>query len=92
MRERNKQDNSVIDWRTLRARKAYLGLYNEDMARAAGCSMPTVTAFLAGDEEMKPGKIISLAAALGLRVKVTFEVIEDDMTGENINGTTRRIQ
>jgi hypothetical protein len=73
----NKQNNSIVDWRTLRARKAYLGLRNEDLMRAADGSSRTVSAFLAGDEKMNLDTIIRLATVLGLSVKITFEVVKD---------------
>jgi hypothetical protein len=69
---------TFIDYRTLRARKAYLGLRNEDLMRATGCSPRTVSAFLAGNEKMNLEKIVVLAAELGLKPRVTFELLEGD--------------
>ena len=70
-------DKHIIDYRTLRARKAYLGLRNEDLINATGCSSATVSAFLAGDERMKLESVVRLAAALGLKPRITFEPVSE---------------
>lgn len=77
MQKRIRPTESVIDWRTLRARKGYLDLHNADLIQATGCSSATVSAFFAGNERMNLDTIIRLSAALGLRAKVTFDVAED---------------
>ena len=79
MRKRNTQNNSIVDWRTLRARKGYLDLYNEDLIRATGCSSRTVSAFFAGDEKMNLDTMIRLAAVMGLKLRITFEPVEADV-------------
>ncbi|HKQ90864.1 MAG TPA: hypothetical protein VJZ77_09290 [Blastocatellia bacterium] len=78
MRKLNRQNNSIVDWRALRARKSHLDLYNEDLIQATGCSSRTVSAFFAGDEKMNLDTMIRLAAVMGLRPRITFEVVESD--------------
>jgi hypothetical protein len=72
-----RNNNSIVDWRELRARKAHLDLRNEDLIRQTGCGSRTVSAFLAGDERLNLDTIIRLAAALGLRPRLTFEPVTE---------------
>jgi len=72
-----RNDNSIIDWRTLRARKSYLDLRTEDIVAASGCGSRSVCAFLAGEENLNLETIIRLSAALGLRPRITFEVADN---------------
>ncbi len=67
---------SIINYRKLRAQRAYLGLYIEDIAKSTGSSTATVCAFLQGREGLNLQTIISLAAALGLRPVIDFEPLE----------------
>lgn len=67
---------SVIDYRELRARKAWLGLRNEDLTRQTGASNETLSRVLSGKENVTLGSVIKIAAALNLRPRVTFEPIE----------------
>jgi hypothetical protein len=79
MATQNKQNNSIVDWRTLRARKGYLDMRNEDLIEATGCSSRTVSAFLAGDEKMNLDTMVRLAAVMGLKPRITFEPVEAEV-------------
>lgn len=91
MRKRNTQNNSIVDWRTLRARKGYLDLHNEDMIQATGCSSRTVSAFFAGDEKMNLDTMIRLAAVIGLRPRITFEPLDDanEISAAKLEGSAK---
>lgn len=69
---------SVIDWRTLRARKSYLNLNIKDLVAASGCGSRSVCAFLSGDESLNLETVIRISAALGLKPKITFEPIKQE--------------
>jgi hypothetical protein len=78
--KRNKHFETVIDYHELRAQRARLEMEYTDVITAVEGDAPStqkLCRFLRGDEDMKVKTIIRLAAALGLRVKVTFEVAED---------------
>jgi transcriptional regulator with XRE-family HTH domain len=68
---------SVIDYRALQARKAYLGLTHEELAAQARCGVGTVTALINGDETLRLATIIKLATHLKLRVRVEFDVMPE---------------
>lgn len=69
---------SVIDYPGLRAEKARLGLRNEDLAERTGASNDTLVRVLSGRENVTLSSVKRVAAALGLRVKVTFEPIKTE--------------
>lgn len=69
---------SVIDYPELRAQKARLDLQYEDFIKHLGTSPQTVAAFLRGDESLNVKTIITLAAFLGLKPKITFLPIEQE--------------
>ena len=69
---------SAINHRKLRSRRSYLGLTNAQIAQAAGASIDTVSAFLNGDETVRPNKQDAITRALKLRRVVDFEPIEID--------------
>lgn len=69
-------NESVIDYRELRAQKARLGLRNEDLTEQTGASSDTLSRVLSGKEAVTLSSVIKIAAALKLRPRVTFEPIE----------------
>lgn len=69
---------SVMNWRKLQARKAYLGLTNGDLAKAAGVCEKTVTLFMNGKDAVRPEIQDAIAQALGMRRIIDFEPIEVD--------------
>lgn len=69
---------SVMNFRKLQARKAYLGLTNGDLAKAAGVCEVTVSKFLNGDDAVRPDIQDAIARALGLRRQIDFELLETD--------------
>ena len=71
-----RQENLVINYRKLKARKAYLELSNMDLIQRAGMGSRTVSAFLNGAKTLNLQTIERLAAELGLRVIVDFQPIE----------------
>lgn len=68
------QRDSVIDYRELRAQKARLGLFNEDLAEQTGASNDTLSRVFNGKENVTLGSVIKIATALGLRRRVTSSV------------------
>ena len=75
-------NESVIDYRELRAQKARLGLFNEDLTRETGASNDTLSRVPSGKENVTLGSVIKIATALGLRVRVTFEPIKLHAQGD----------
>lgn len=69
---------SVMNWRKLQARKAYLGLTNAQLAEAAGVGQDTVSAYLNGNDAVRPQIQDAIARALGMRRMIDFELIETD--------------
>lgn len=63
---------SVINYSELRAQKARLGLYNEDLVKTTGMGCATISGILNGAETSNLQKIIKLAAALDMDVRVDF--------------------
>jgi hypothetical protein len=78
MANSNNQRNSIIDYRFLRGRRGYLGLRNKDLIAQTKTGSRTVAAFFAGDESMELQTIIKLASALGLKPRITFEVVDTE--------------
>ena len=75
---------SIIDYTALRAEKARLGLYNEDIAMKADVGKTTVCAVLKGSENVNLSSIAAVAATLNLRPKVIFVAINaaEEQRGE----------
>lgn len=69
---------SVVNFRLLQARKSYLGKTNGDIARAVGVSEKTVSAFLNGDDAVRPEIQDAIARELNLRRRIDFEPLEID--------------
>lgn len=69
---------SVVNYRKLRARKAYLGLTNADLAEKAGVCERTVSLFLNGDDTVRPETQDAIALALGFRRTIDFEPLQTD--------------
>lgn len=69
---------SVMNWRKLQARKAYLGLTNAQLAEAANVSEITVSKFMNGDAAVRPEIQNAIAGALGMRRIIDFELVEVD--------------
>jgi transcriptional regulator with XRE-family HTH domain len=69
---------SVMNWRKLQARKAYLGLTNGDLAKAANVCEVTVSKFMNGDDGVRPDIQDAIARALGMRRLIDFEPINTD--------------
>src|SRR5690349_5897657 len=85
---------SVMNWRKLQARKAYLGLTNAQLAAATGLCEVTVSKFMNGDDAVRPEAQDKIARALGMRRIVDFELIEGDrdfagVVGEVKNGIAK---
>jgi hypothetical protein len=69
---------SVMNWRKLQARKAYLGLTNAQLAEAAGVCEKTVSVFLNGDDAVRPEIQDAITRALRMRRFIDFEPLEAD--------------
>jgi len=69
---------SVMNYRKLQARKAYLGLTNAQIAEEAGVCEKTVSVFLNGDDAVRPDIQDAIARALGMRRTIDFELIQTD--------------
>lgn len=69
---------SVMNWRKLQARKAYLGLTNAQLAEAADVCEKTVSVFLNGDDCVRPEIQDAIARALRMRRFIDFEPLEAD--------------
>jgi len=78
-----KEFETVIDYRTLRARRAWLGLEYAKVVEAVEvdggepASEDTLARLLRGDQTMTVNTIVRYAAGLGLRPRVIFEPIEE---------------
>jgi DNA-binding Xre family transcriptional regulator len=71
-------NRSVMNWRLLQARKAYLRLTNAQLAEVAGVTEITVSKFINGDDAVRPEIQDAICAALGLRRMIDFELVESD--------------
>lgn len=69
---------STINYRKLRSRRSYLGLTNAQIAKAAGVSVDTVSAFMNGDETVRPSAQNAITRVLKMHRVVDFETLEVD--------------
>jgi hypothetical protein len=69
---------SVMNWRKLKARKAYLGLTVAQIAEKAGVCEKTVSLFLNGDDAVRPEIQDAITRVLQMRRVIDFELIEAD--------------
>jgi hypothetical protein len=69
---------SAINYRKLKSRRSYLGFTNAQIAQASGVSVDTVSAFLNGDETVRPSAQIAITRALKMHRVVDFQPIEAD--------------
>jgi len=77
-----KQIDTVIDYKALRMRQAWLEMSHAeliDVIRATGKSSckQTFSRFMKGAEDMTVTTIKQHAASMGLRVRVSFELMEE---------------
>ena len=69
---------SVMNYRKLQARKAYLGLTNAQIAEEAGVCEKTVSVFLNGDDAVRPDIQDAITRVLQMRRFIDFEPLEAD--------------
>lgn len=68
----------IVDAPAFRARQAYLGITGADLAARAQSSETTVVKLRKGNPAVSLEAAARIAAELGLRVRVSFEPIEQE--------------